>query len=53
VSDRPNLALVIEYFARGDAGRADLLDLFDEQVEFYFPKFGRPSLRPRGVRARR
>jgi ketosteroid isomerase-like protein len=40
VSDSPNITLVKEYFARGDAGRADLLDLFDEKVEFYFPKFG-------------
>ena len=34
MSDSPNLALVIEYFARGDAGRADLLDLFDKAVKF-------------------
>jgi hypothetical protein len=29
-----------EYFIRADQGRADLLDLFHEDAEFYFPKFG-------------
>jgi ketosteroid isomerase-like protein len=35
-----NVATVKEYFARGDAGRMDLLDLFTDEFQFYFPKFG-------------
>jgi hypothetical protein len=35
-----NVAAVKEYFARGDAGRMDLLDLFTDEFQFYFPKFG-------------
>jgi hypothetical protein len=30
-----------EYFIRGDQGRPDLLELFHEVAEIYFPKFGR------------
>ena len=37
-----------EYFARLDAGSAQLLDLFTEDAQIYFPKFGigrgRPAL---------
>jgi ketosteroid isomerase-like protein len=33
-------ALVREYFVRLDIGRADLLDLFTDDAQFYFPKFG-------------
>lgn len=29
-----------QYFIRGDAGRADTLDLFTDDVQIYFPKFG-------------
>src|SRR5487761_76964 len=29
-----------EYFRRGDAKRADIVDLFTDDVEFHFPKFG-------------
>ena len=29
-----------EYFRRVDQGRADLVELFTEDVEVYFPKFG-------------
>ena len=32
--------IVREYYVRLDAGRADLLDLFSEDAQFYFPKFG-------------
>ena len=39
-SDDVKIELVKEYFRRGDAGRADLLDLFHEDAQFYFPKFG-------------
>ena len=31
---------VITYFKKVDAGDASYLDLFDESVEFFFPKFG-------------
>jgi ketosteroid isomerase-like protein len=35
-----SLELIDEYFRRVDAGRDDLLDLFADDFEFYFPKFG-------------
>jgi ketosteroid isomerase-like protein len=38
--DSPNVAVVREYFRRADARATDLLDLLDDDVEFYFPKFG-------------
>lgn len=38
--ESPNIALVREYFRRVDAESADLLDLFVEDFEFYFPKYG-------------
>ncbi|MFT3720105.1 nuclear transport factor 2 family protein [Pseudorhodoferax sp.] len=31
---------VISYFKRVDAGDASYLDLFDDNVKFFFPKFG-------------
>ena len=34
------IELAKEYFRRVDAGRGDLLDLFTEDVQIYFPKFG-------------
>jgi ketosteroid isomerase-like protein len=34
------VATVKEYFVRGDAGRADTTDLFTDDVQIYFPKFG-------------
>ena len=39
-TDSRNLANVKEYFVRLDAGRADMLDLFADDFQFYFPKFG-------------
>jgi SnoaL-like domain len=33
-------AIAEEYYHRADAGRADTFDLFTDDVEFYFPKFG-------------
>lgn len=33
-------SIVREYFSRVDAGRADTMDLFTDDFEFYFPKFG-------------
>jgi hypothetical protein len=35
-----NVALAKEYFSRGDARRADLLNLFHPQFQLYFAKFG-------------
>jgi hypothetical protein len=32
--------IAAEYFRRGDAGRPDTVDLFTEDVEIFFPKFG-------------
>lgn len=34
------LAAVKQYFIRADAGRPDVLDLFTDDVQIYFPKFG-------------
>ena len=34
------LEAVEQYFIRADAGRADALDLFTDDVQLYFPKFG-------------
>ena len=34
------LELVKEYYIRLDTGRPDLLDIFSEDAQFYFPKFG-------------
>jgi ketosteroid isomerase-like protein len=39
-SDQEKIATAREYFLRADQGRPDLLDLFHEDVEIYFPKFG-------------
>ena len=38
--DSPNVTLVKEYFRRGDDRRADVFDLLDDDVEFFFPKHG-------------
>jgi hypothetical protein len=37
------LAAVKQYFVRADAGRPDVLDLFTDDVQIYFPKFGLAS----------
>ena len=34
------LAAVKQYFVRADAGQASVLDLFTDDVQIYFPKFG-------------
>src|SRR5271154_1415598 len=34
------LAAVKQYFVRADAGEASVLDLFTDDVQIYFPKFG-------------
>lgn len=38
--DSPLAVLARQYFIRADAGRADTLELFTDDVEIYFPKFG-------------
>ena len=40
LNDQEKIAVARTYFMRADQGRADLLDLFHEDAEFYFPKFG-------------
>ena len=40
ISDEKKIAIAKEYLHRLDTGDAKLLDLFDEDVLFYFPKFG-------------
>jgi len=39
-SDQEKIAIAKEYFLRADQGRPDVLDLFHEDMEIYFPKFG-------------
>ena len=39
-NDQDKIALAREYFIRADQGRRDVLDLFREDAEIYFPKFG-------------
>ena len=34
------LAVVKQYFVNADAGQASVLDLFTDDVQIYFPKFG-------------
>lgn len=38
--DSPNVTVVKEYFRRSDARQADVFDLLDDDIEFYFPKHG-------------
>ncbi len=40
MSEQDNVRTAREYFIRADQGRPDLLDLFHEDAEIYFPKFG-------------
>jgi len=39
-SDQNKIAMAREYFMRVDRGRPDILELFHEDAEVYFPKFG-------------
>ena len=39
-SDQEKIVIAKEYFLRADQGRPDVLDLFHEDMEIYFPKFG-------------
>ena len=38
--DQEKIKVVREYFMRADEGRPDLLELFHQDAEIYFPKFG-------------
>jgi ketosteroid isomerase-like protein len=38
--EQENVKIAREYFMRADQGRPDLLELFREDAEIYFPKFG-------------
>ncbi|MFD0687606.1 nuclear transport factor 2 family protein [Actinomadura fibrosa] len=40
VTPQQRIDTATEYYRRADAGRPDTLDLFTEDVELYFPKFG-------------
>jgi len=40
MNDQEKIAIAQEYFVRADDGRPDVLDLFHEDAEIYFPKFG-------------
>ncbi len=40
LNDQSKIEIAREYFIRADQGRQDLLELFHEDAEFYFPKFG-------------
>ena len=37
-SDQNKIAMAREYFMRADRGRPDILELFHEDAEVYFPK---------------
>lgn len=40
LSDADKIEIAREYFVRADQGRPDVLELFHEDAEIYFPKFG-------------
>src|SRR5438128_4802476 len=39
-NDQDKIRIAREYFMRADQGRPDILELFHEDAEIYFPKFG-------------
>src|SRR5437879_12714794 len=39
-NDQDKIRIAREYFMRADQGRTDILELFHEDAEIYFPKFG-------------
>src|ERR1700704_706605 len=39
-TDQDKIKVAREYFIRADEGRPDILELFHEEAEIYFPKFG-------------
>jgi ketosteroid isomerase-like protein len=40
LNDQDKISIAKEYFVRADQGRPDILELFHEDAEIYFPKFG-------------
>src|SRR5580704_12828923 len=40
LKDQEKIKIAREYFVRADQGRPDILELFHEDAEIYFPKFG-------------
>ena len=40
LNDQGKITIAKEYFIRADRGRPDIFELFDEDAEIYFPKFG-------------
>lgn len=40
MKDQEKIAIAQEYFRKADQGSPDILDLFHQDVELYFPKFG-------------
>jgi ketosteroid isomerase-like protein len=40
MTDQEKIEIALEYFKRSDKGRPDVRDLFQEDAEFYYPKFG-------------
>ena len=40
LNDQAKITIAREYFVRADEGRSDILELFHEDAEIYFPKFG-------------
>jgi hypothetical protein len=40
MKDQEKIAIAREYFMRADQGSPDIPDLFHEDAEIYFPKFG-------------
>ena len=39
-NDQEKIKIAREYFIRADQGSPDVLELFNEDAEVYFPKFG-------------
>jgi hypothetical protein len=39
LNDQDKITIAREYFIRADQGRPDILELFHENAEIYFPKF--------------
>ena len=40
LNDQGKIKIAREYFMRADQGSPDVLELFHEDAEVYFPKFG-------------
>jgi hypothetical protein len=40
LNDEEKIKIAREYLVRADHGRPDILELFHEEAEIYFPKFG-------------